>query len=299
MASSKWRPYFTEAVLQGGGEVAPPSAANALIWLDNGDSGGLVEVLDRYPAIAWVQLPWAGVETFYQSGLFDRPVRFTCAKGAYGEQVGEHALTLTLACLRHLVEQGRHLSWHPKEPESLFGRRVAILGAGGIALTYVRLLQPFGCQITALRRQAEPLPGADQTLTLAHLHSVLPQTEVLVLALALTPQTRRIIGARELALLPPGAVVINVARGGHIDTQALVASLRSGHLAAAGLDVTDPEPLPDDHPLWQMNNVLITSHCADSVGWCVRQLAERGRENVTRFAQNQPLIGLVDPQAGY
>src|SRR5262249_27469191 len=129
--------------------------------------------------------------------------------------------------------------------------------------------------------------------------AVLPETEILVLALALTASTQRIMGRRELGLLPPGAVLINVARGRHVDTASLVDALSGGHLRAAGLDVTDPEPLPSDHPLWKMNNVLITSHSADSSGYVTGRIAERVRQNVARFRTGRPLVGVVDPSLGY
>jgi len=136
-------------------------------------------------------------------------------------------------------------------------------------------------------------------LVLDDIHTVLPTTDVLVAALALTPETRHVIGARELAALPNDAVVVNVARGAVIDTEALVTALRGGEIAAAGLDVTDPEPLGDGHPLWSMDNVFISSHCADSLEFVTQKLIERVQDNLRRFGRDEELVGQVDWTAGY
>ncbi len=119
------------------------------------------------------------------------------------------------------------------------------------------------------------------------------------LALALTPETTGIIGAPELALMDETAWLVNVARGGHVDTDALVAALTAGSIAGAALDVTDPEPLPDGHPLWDLENCIITPHTADTIDMVIPLLAERIRTNVGRFAAGEELVGLVDPDAGY
>ena len=293
------RAQLVEVVTSSGGNVVPADKANALMWLSVDNPSPVVTLLNENPGITWVQLPWAGVENFAAAGLFSRPITFTCAKGAYGGQVGEHALMLIMTSLRHVTEQARTLEWHRTEPELLEGKRVTVLGAGGITTSLVRFLRAADCDITVLRRSAADFPGATRTLPISELHAVLPDTEILVLALALTPETTQIIGAKELALLPPNAVLVNVARGSHVDTGPLVDALKNGQLAAAGLDVTDPEPLPKDHPLWSFDNVLITSHCADSQAYVTEKLAERLQENVIRFQDGEPLVGQVDLSAGY
>jgi len=120
-----------------------------------------------------------------------------------------------------------------------------------------------------------------------------------VLALALTPQTEHVIAARELAAMSPTAVLVNVARGQHVDTDALVEALRSGSIGGAALDVTDPEPLPDDSPLWREPRCLITPHTANPWQTAQPLLARRTQDNVQRFARGEPLLGLVDLAAGY
>jgi len=297
--SRRRRELVRTAIIGAGGSVVPVNQANGLVWLAIDDPKPLVPLLDANPQIRWVQLPRAGVENFASAGLFSRSLTVTCAKGAFASQVGEHALMLILASLRHLVAQARIRKWHETEPESLEGKRVTILGGGGIARNLIPFLRVAECPITVLRRNADEIPGATRTLPISRLRTVLPDTDVLVIALALTPETRHILGRAELGLLPSHAIVVNVARGAHIDTPALVDALKDGRLAAAGLDVTDPEPLSADHPLWSLDNVLITSHCADSRAYVTDKLAERVGHNVTRFQQGKQLLGVVDPTAGY
>ncbi|WP_344822983.1 D-isomer specific 2-hydroxyacid dehydrogenase family protein [Actinocorallia longicatena] len=282
------------AVAEGGGKVVPAAEAEGLVWLLPGGPEPLIELLNDHPAVRWVQLPWAGVEHF--APAFALPPVFTCAKGSFAPQVSEHALMLILACLRDVTRKARTRSWLSINPRSLHGRTVTILGGGGIAGDLVDLLRPFGCRINILRRRPDPIPG---TTPITDLHAALPSTDVLVVALSLTPETRHIVGAPELALLPDHAVVVNVARGPHIDTDALVTALRTGGISAAGLDVTDPEPLPADHPLWTCDTALITSHNADSSVYVAEMLCERVTRNVAAFAAGAPLEGVVDPATGY
>jgi phosphoglycerate dehydrogenase-like enzyme len=288
-----------EAISRGGGAVVPLAEANGLVWLIPGRPDQLQEALNSHPRLDWVQLPSAGVEKFAAAGVFDHPAVFTCAKGSFAGQVSEHALMLILACLRDLARQARTPSWSRMDPRSLEGLSVTILGGGGIAEKLVQLLRPFDCHVRVIRRRPDKVEGADETLPPSALAATLPRTDVLVLALALTPETTHIIGAAELALLPAHAVVVNVARGAHIDTGALVKALDAGRISAAGLDVTEPEPLPEGHPLWTDPRVLITSHSADAADYVMRMLCERVEHNVRRLGAGLPLDGVIDPVAGY
>jgi phosphoglycerate dehydrogenase-like enzyme len=136
-------------------------------------------------------------------------------------------------------------------------------------------------------------------VTTAQVDDVLPAALVVFLALALTPATRHIIGAAQLEAMDERAWLINVARGGHVDTDALVGALRAGSITGAGLDVTEPEPLPDGHPLWSLRNCIITPHTADTWDMRMPLLSARIRANTAHFAAGEPLEGLVDPVAGY
>ena len=150
-----------------------------------------------------------------------------------------------------------------------------------------------------MRRRTEPFPGASVTATFEGLDDLLPDTDLLVLALALTPETRGVIDARRISLLPAHAWIVNVARGAHIVTEALVAALEKGTIGGAALDVTDPEPLPDDHALWSLDRCLVTPHVANTPDMAVPVLSRRITENVRRRIDGRPLIGVVDVEAGY
>jgi phosphoglycerate dehydrogenase-like enzyme len=290
---------IADAIRAGGGVLAAADEpADALVWLAPWDPEGLRAAV-KATAADWVQLSSAGVERMAEAGVLDPGRAWTCAKGAYAEPVAEHALTLALAGLRSLRTRVEARSWGPPAGISLFDERVTILGGGGIATCLLTLLAPFRVAATVVRRGAEPVPGAARTLPVTRLAEALPDALVVFVALALTPETERIIGAAELAAMRPDAWLVNVARGPHVDTDALVAALDRGAIGGAALDVTDPEPLPDGHPLWTQERCIITPHTADTPEMVDRMLAARVRDNVARFAAGQPLAGLVDVAAGY
>lgn len=292
------------AVSDAGGTVAELGGdTRGIVWLDARDPSGLAQALESAPSVSWVQLPFAGVDAFAhlirEHG--DR-VLFTSAKGAYAEPVAEHALALTLATLRVLPKRARVRSWGT-EPEgvSLYGRSVVVIGAGGIALEYLRLLAPFEVDVTVVRRSSAPVPGAARTVTTDELDDVLPDADVVMIAAAMTDDTSKLFGAPQFSLMKPTARLVNIARGGLVDTDALVEALHAGDIAGAGLDVTDPEPLPDGHPLWDAPGVVITPHQADTPEMVEPLLAERVRHNVTAFLteSGEGFVGVVDPTAGY
>ena len=295
------REVFAEkAIRDGGGEPADVDArADALVWLDPADIDGLRAALATASSARWVQLPYAGVEGLAEAGILDPGRAWTSAKGAYAEPVAEHALMLALAGLRLLRERITARSWGEPAGISLYDQPVTILGGGGITASLLGLLAPLRVTATVVRHQPEPLPGAARTVGQADLREALAGAQVVFLALALTPSTERIIGPAALAAMRPDAWLVNVARGGHVDTDALVAALDAGAIGGAALDVTDPEPLPDGHPLWDQERCIITPHSADTPEMIRPLLARRIRDNVARFAAGEPLIGLVDPALGY
>jgi phosphoglycerate dehydrogenase-like enzyme len=277
--------------------VSLSESPEALVWLDSHDVAGLKDALAAASNVRWVQLPSAGVESVAE--VIDETRTWTCAKGAYARPVAEHALTLALAGLRQLPDRFTARTWGPQAGTSLFGQRVTVLGGGGIAGSLLELLAPFEVETTVVNRSGSPVPGAAHTVPVSALDAALPGALVVVLALALTPETRGIIGAQQLRLMEDATWLVNVARGGHVDTDALVEALREGTIAGAALDVTDPEPLPDGHALWDLTNCIITPHTADTIEMVLPLLAERIRTNVARFAAGEELVGLVDPEAGY
>lgn len=290
------------AVREAGGELAPLGAATrGLVVLDDVAPERLGEALDAHPRISWVQLPNAGIDALAEVLVphAERGVLFTSAKGAYAEPVAEHALALALAAMRRLPMRLRADRWGAREGRSLYGADVVIVGAGGIALELLELLAPFRCRTTIVRRSDDPVAGADRTLAVADLDEALATVDVLILAAAATAQTRSLIDAQRLALLPPHAVLVNIARGPLVDTEALADALEQGALYGAGLDVTDPEPLPDGHRLFRSERAIITPHSADTPEMVAPLLAERTRANAEGFLRTGVFVGRCDPRVGY
>jgi phosphoglycerate dehydrogenase-like enzyme len=292
--------WAAEAIRRGGGEpVALDREPDGLVWTDGAALDQLRGALAAQPRISWVQLPQAGIERAVDAGVIDHHRRWTSAKGAFAEPVAEHALVLLLAGLRQLKVRARARSWGEPGGESLFGQPVTIVGGGGIATVLLRLLEPFRTQVTVVRRQAQPLPGAARTIGADRLSEALPGARAVVLTLALTPQTKGLIGRAELASMEHDGWLVNVARGGLVDTGALVEALLAGQIGGAALDVTDPEPLPPGHPLWDLPNCLITPHTADTEEMIRPLLADRIADNVRRLTAGRKLVGQVDPDLGY
>jgi phosphoglycerate dehydrogenase-like enzyme len=292
--------WAADAIRRGGGvPVRLDQEPVGLVWTDAGAVEELRDVLRAHPEISWVQLPMAGVELVAEAGVLDRRRQWTSAKGAYAEPVAEHALALLLAGLRHLPERARAHSWGRPAGLSLFDQPLTIVGGGGIAVALMRLLEPFRAQVTVVRQRAEPVAGAVRTVTTPRLHEALAGARAVVLTLALTPQSRGLIGRKELEAMDQRAWLVNVARGALVDTEALVEALRSRQIGGAALDVTDPEPLPAGHPLWDLPDCLITPHTADTEQMTQPLLAGRITENVQRLAAGRELAGLVDPDLGY
>lgn len=294
------REWICDAVTAGGGELVEPARAEGLVWTKADHAQQLRVVLADNPSIRWVQLPWAGVEPFADGGVLDPDRLWTCGKGVYARPVAEHALALALAGLRDLKRFSTAGRWREQSGISLMGGTVTIFGGGGICQELVRLLGPFGASITVVRRHAGvPMDGVSRVLGFAERYEALRGADVVVLALALTPETARLIGSVELELMEPHAWLVNVARGEHVATEDLVVALQGGVIGGAALDVTDPEPLPDGHPLWTLPNCLVTPHTANTEDMAVPLLSARITENVRRFAAGERLIGRVDPALGY
>jgi phosphoglycerate dehydrogenase-like enzyme len=278
--------WIADAVREGGGRVVPAPEAEALVWGGRGPDG-LRDALDHAPHITWVQLPSAGVERY--SGLLDDRHTWTCAKGIYAQPVAEHALALTLAGLHRLPELARTHSWRRLEYRDLSGGAVTILGGGGIAAALLNLLAPFHVTTTMVRRHPEHMPGAARVVGSDALHDALAGADAVILALALTPETERIIGAPELRAMKGDAWLVNVGRGKLIDTDALVEALREGVIGGAALDVTDPEPLPASDPLLDAPNLIVLPHIGSATRGARERMTEMAVENLLAGLDGRPM----------
>lgn len=296
-------PPARRAVEAAGAREVPLGDETELLVVAGGvEQDDLRRAIEDHPSIRLVQLPSAGIDAYLDTLRATQrdDLVVTSAKGAYSAPVAEHALALVLATLRQLQVRARATSWEDEQRGlSLNGRRVTIVGAGGIGSELLRLLQPFDVHVTMVRRRQEAVAGADRTVQAAELDDVLPETDVLVVAAALTEGTTSLLGAHAFELLPDDAVLVNIARGGLVDTDALVDALAAGRLGGAGLDVTAPEPLPDGHPLWSEPRALITPHQANTDAMTEPLFEARVRANVEALAEGRDPEGVVDVEQGY
>jgi phosphoglycerate dehydrogenase-like enzyme len=291
-------PAYEQAVIESGSVLTPlDETVGALIWTDYADPKGLAKVLSDNPQLEFVQLPFAGVDAFQE--VLGAPVRFACAKGSYREPVAEHALMLAMALGRVIPERVRARSWGRKFAASLYDSNVLIVGAGGIAEELLKQLEPFRCKVTVVRNRLEELAGAYKTVQLRGLDENLAEADWVFLACSLTESTRNLFDLSRFNIMKSSAYLVNVARGAVVNTDDLVTALNEGIIAGAGVDVTDPEPLPDGHPLWDAKNVIITPHTADTNEQVVRLFSIRIKENLAAYKGLGDWVGLVDTELGY
>lgn len=288
-----------DAVVAAGGTVVDIDAAEALVWADPHRPQDLPKLLGSVSdRIRWVGLPFAGIEPYVS--YLDRDRHWTCARGVYARPVAEHAITLGLAGLRGLATYARASTWSAPEGRNLVDGKVTVLGAGGITSELIGLLSGWNVEVTVVRRKADPFPGAARTLAFDQRIEAMAGADLVVLALALTPETEGVMGPAEFEAMESHAWLVNVARGGHVQVDALIKALDAGSIAGACLDVTDPdEPLPDGDPLWSHPKVIITPHIANTPEMGVPLLAAHVRRNVELFGAGATLEGLVDIDAGY
>ena len=289
--------WMRDAIVAGGGHVVPVAEAEALVWTEPRHADRLEAVLDENEHITWVQLPFAGIEPFVHLVTDDRT--WTCGKGIYAEPVAELALCLAIAGMRGLGTYARATKWTGESGRNLIGSNVTILGGGGITEALLRMLKPFDCYTTVVRNRIEEMENADEVLAADRYVDALAGADLVVLALPLTAETEEMISLTELEMMEKHAWLVNVARGKHIVTDDLVWALQNGVIGGAALDVTHPEPLPDDHPLWTLPNCIITPHVGATLEMGDPLLAERITANVRLFAQDRQLHGLVYPDLGY
>ena len=292
-------PEYEKALELGGAKLSPMgSDVRGLIWTDYSSPAALGELIDRNPQLEWVQLPFAGVDAFAKQ--LDKNVLFTSAKGAYREPVAEHALMLALALGRKLPVRIKASSWGKREAFSFYDSKVLLIGAGGISDELTRLLAPFRAEITVVRNNADlPFAGAKKVAGLEKLDSLIPEADLVIVTCALTDQTRGLINYQRLSLFKPTGYLVNVARGPIVVSDDLIRALDDGLLAGAGLDVTDPEPLPDEHAFFGRDDLILTPHTADTKEIVTRLFATRIEQNVKAFLGNGAWVGEVSPSLGY
>jgi phosphoglycerate dehydrogenase-like enzyme len=255
-------------------------------------------VIEKMPDVRWVQSTWAGVTPLLE--LKRRDYVLTGIKGIFGPQMSEyvigHLLAIELRVSERLREQQEH-QWFAEPSGTLHGKRMGIMGTGSIGQAIAEQAASFGVTVTGLSRSGRPASGFNAVCAADQINEFLPNLDYLVAVLPHTPETDELLNAAALALLPSHAILVNVGRANVINDDALVAALSNGSLGGAVLDVFDQEPIPDESPLWDTPNLVITAHMA-AVSH-PELIVPIFLENYERFMAGQTLLHAIDFDQGY
>jgi len=266
--------------------------------------------LEQAPKLRWVHTSAVAVETLCLRELFGRGIAVSNTRGVQAIPIAEHVMAVLLALSKQLpfvLENQQQARWAQNEfvgerlPWLLNGRTLGLIGVGTIGAEIAKRAEAFGMRVIAMRKR--PAYGVighvERIYGLADLSDFLAQCHALVIAAPLTAETHGLMGRAEFAQLPVGAVVINVGRAKIVDTEALIAALRSGHLRGASLDVFPQEPLPADHPLWKIPNLILTPHTSGFRQGHWDEVVELYGDNIERWLKGEPLKYRIEPELGY
>ncbi len=265
------------------------------------------EIWRRLKNVRWIHSLSAGVDKLLFPDLIESSVPVTNARGVFKRSLAEFAILGMLYFykrVRRLVDSQQAHRWDNFTVEWLPGKIMGVVGYGEIGRECAMLAKSIGVNIYATRRKTELSandPVLDRIFPATQLRAMLSQVDVVLAAAPLTPETKHMLGPAEFAAMKPSAIVMNVGRGPVIDEAALIRALREKQIAGAALDVFEKEPLPQDHPFWEMENVLLSPHCTDRTAdpdW-LDLSAQCFVENVRRYLQGEPLMNVVDKKAGY
>ncbi|MAT97290.1 MAG: hypothetical protein CL608_09125 [Anaerolineaceae bacterium] len=283
---------------------------------------GAVPRLEQAPNLQWVQAHYAGVDSLKDSELWQSDVLITTASGVHAANMAQYALTQILVWAHRVPNWFKYKQtkkwdknrWETFVPQELHGKTVGILGYGSIGRELARLLKPFGCTILVTKRDARQLvdPGyselgsgdpegglPDRVYPSEATRSVVGECDFVVITLPLTERTHYLFDEEMLKAMKPSAFLVNVGRGAIVKEADLVRGLKKGWLAGAGLDVYEEEPLPDDSPLWEMENVVLTPHVSGFTPHYDERATDIFAENLRRYLAGEPLLNLVDREEGY
>jgi phosphoglycerate dehydrogenase-like enzyme/glyoxylase-like metal-dependent hydrolase (beta-lactamase superfamily II) len=288
------------------GAVTPEDAARNAAEADAVLGFCTVDIVKAGKNLRWIQVGHAGVEKDLSPELVASRIVLTNTQRAYGPNVADQALALLLALTRGvrqvLPEEVASAAWRKPETKltELHGKTMLVVGLGGIGTQISRRAHGFGMRIVAIDPKQMDRPGFIFSLGKPdRLIELLPEADVVVLACPLTTETRGMMGPAQFAAMKKSAYFINIARGGLVHTPALVAALDKKQIAGAGLDVTDPEPLPDGHPLWRMSNAIVSPHVGGDSDGAADRRWRLWRENIRRFVAGEKLLCVVDKEKGY
>ena len=307
-------PEVTEAqrrrILDSGVESLVVTADRDEILSEVRDADALIgeidpEILEHSGQLKWVQALSSGVDALLFPDFVDSDIVLTSEKGLVGPHLADHAFGLLLSLTRSLAWAARQRRWDNRLPMRRAARELTrmtagIVGLGGTGTAVAKRAQAFGMRSLAIDPDVTERPDTVDALSPPErLHEMARHSDVLFICCPLTALTYHLIDRDVLAAMPDDGYVINVTRGPIVDLDALVEALEHNKLAGAGLDVTEPEPLPDEHPLWTFDNVLISPHTAGASQHRVRRLQRRVLRNIEHLARSEPLEGVIDKIKGY
>lgn len=256
--------------------------------------------------LRWVQAGTAGINHLLAAGIGATKVTLTNARGAHGTPMAEQILAMIFAFANRLPTLVRAQTQRRQvatqvigEKFELAGQTLCVIGLGDIGGTLAHKAKLLGMRVIGVRRTPTPFPGLDGQYTPDQLVDALPHADHVALCLPLTTATTAIVAEAELRVMKPSAYIYNVGRGASLEPTALIRALQEGWIAGAGLDVTDPEPLPDDSPLWGMENVILCQHTSGSSPYNAERITQIFLDNLGRYRRDEPLLNVVDTVAGY
>lgn len=276
-------------------------------------SGGDASILSEMPRLKWCHTAFAGIGAYAESGVFDSgEVKLTNSSGAYGRTISEHIIMVTLMLMRQMYEYNKVINarcWVQDLPlRSIAGSSIAVIGTGDIGRNAAERYRALGAEsVTGFSRSGRPAEGFDAVYNFSEFDRLFSDpafagnVDVLLLCIPGTPASRGLLSRERIAMLSDRTFIINVGRGMVIDQDALIEALRERRIAGAALDVVYPEPLPEDHPLWDAPNCIITPHISGDMGlpYTVDMTVDFFCEDLKRFAAGQPLMHLADVKKGY
>lgn len=262
-------------------------------------------ILETAPRLEWIHAMYAGLDRSLFPELVASPVPLTNGSGVFSQSLGEFVMLGVLYFAKEvdrMMKAKAEHRWDVYDKVEIRKQTIGIVAHGDIGRAVAWRAKAMGMRVLAHRKNAAPRAGdehVDRVYAAAELHAMLPECDYVAVTAPLTPETVGMIGAAEFALMKPSAVILNVGRGPVIDEAAMIEALRTRRIRGAALDVFDKEPLPPDSPFWDLDNVLLSAHCADHVEGWVEDAVVFFVEQFSRWRNGEPLKNLVNKQAGY